>query len=480
MARGKSPFLNFREPVKKPKSGAGSDFTDAQQVTYYRNLFLGSNGGDFANADSVDRYIRLLQGVDQTPEVQVEIATMQAKRASLDNTQRTIGSSLTQLQDNLAADLRQATLDNSGDLNGLVSTQALIYAAYSEKADSLIQQTLENYGVSTPLDETFYKFKEDVTGKEAYLTSLSAQLNSPELIGSFDPETVTVQITTNPTNGVINDIKIVPRGAGDKGYSETNIKMKIRDGVPPVPVSLNYLDTGRNKDGVQQGQARLGNTKFFGTFTKLTDATGKEIGDEYGSFVLNAADANNNPIRKGQLKDLVENGASLSDFTVDGNNIAQGSVIRKGTRLFYVSDENNIKEFGGENYSDKVSAAQKFLAQMGDSNPDKAFYPQSVSDSYLNRPNSVDGRASRITGIIAPQDPLALPVSLENQSVATTPPEDKSFFSQGPQFTPAVPFSQELRTSQPNKPEAAAESSGGSPLFSDIIEKGKSFFRRKA
>lgn len=497
MARTRTSLLSFRQPKKSP-SDTG-EFTDAQTVSYYRKLFLAQSGGSFRNSSDINAYVQALQSLPQTPELMIEIADMQGQALQMDNTQQQVFNSVAYLEDSLKDDLSSSLRSSGSDLNLVLSNQAIIYSEYLDKMDQFASDTLENYGANTQLDENFYKLKDEIEQKAEYLTNLSAQINNPELAGGFDPETVSLQVTTNPSNGTITGISFTPRGKVESGYVETDVRFRVNDIVGAIPMSINAIENGSTPDGTQRRMARLGDMKLFGTFSRSAK-NDSGLDSEYGLYELKAQDtAGWSPFSTTPVEAGRENGFNIGDFRIDSNDIASNIFVRRGSRLFFTQKDGTLLEFSGASYREKTENAISWMKSMGYSNSEQAYYPQAISADYLNMPDGQGGSSSRIL----PFTP-GLPTSRSSMDPTTAPPaeqtmplqqtqstESQGFFSSGQSsesaaFTPgqpaqssaqstlqsAVPGFFANRVNRQNKPDQPKSSFVG-----DIIDKGKSFFR---
>lgn len=491
MARRNTQFLNFNEPKRASGSsgttGVEDKATDAQEVAYLKALYLSTIGGQLRNADDARGMATFLeQAGTPTPELQIAILNAQNEAGKLESQQKAVGSSIVQLRDQLDDSLRAVMGSTRGDLNLLLSSQALTYSDMIERIDQMGAEVAANYGSNAQLTKDYFDFKAEIEQKANDLTNLVVQLNDPILRDTFDPETMTLQVTTNPSTGVINDVKFVPRGNVDKGYVETDIRMKVNDAVGAIPVSINAIENGSTPAGTQRRMARLGDMKLFGTFEKSAEDDADIDKGEYGSYVLKA------DVKRGGLfrKDPEElkSGFLFSEFRTDADDIESGAVVRRGTRLFYSADNGTLQEFGGKDYAEKVQNARSWLQTVGDTNPDKVYYPRNVSDEYLTRPTADNGmRINASIGAPATRDPMAAPTLENTGSSAFEPMQQEgtqdSFFTQNqsveqpqPQMSVEKP-SFFGRKNRQNKPDQAI---GGQSRVSEIIDKGKSFFRNVA
>lgn len=493
------PRLIGFQYTKKSNDLPGSKASSDQLLRIAEKSYLNSTRyGEYGNVNDVDGFLKQLSKLPQTPDVIEKTVDLNNKRAQIAAKEEDIKNQKNNFDYNLQVDLDNAAKTYIKDPKSLIQEYARIYgeaeAKYNKDVMSYIGQ---RYGAES-------KIPSDVSsGREKYkekATWLSSTINAYNLYTNLDTEGIAFEIDTNPSNGSIVHVNIVPSGEIDKSnYMRTNVGAKVvkNDPASNIPMYLRTNDVGRTEDGMTIKGALLGNIKFkeginvSGTSSKsLNELQPEKLAGDLKFW-------NDSPIelRNKSIDQINRDGVDFStgDYKYDSLDIPNNSPVSVGQRLFYSTDKGELLEMSGKDNDERQAMMKKYLSD----NNIKANLPYTTTSDYLkNRTikGSIDSNyLNTQNGIPQPKwGGMQQSAKPQAQSASFTPTGD-SFFAkprnlnepeqEGGVTTPSTSGELEskflpLRNRQ-NKPDIAPITTKNKTSVSDLIDKGKSFFRNR-
>lgn len=484
-------LLGFQKPTPK-KAGAGG-LTD-QTVRILEKTYLNRTGtGEFTNAEQIDGLLHELKKLPQNENVLEKVVDLENKKLQFKNKLTDIGNSKALLEDNLNDALRVAAKSNYQDPKSLVAEYMNVYSAYEEQIDQYISDNItKKYGTATAIPDEYIQLKNKIKDKSRYYGSLSAMFASGDVEG-INPDVLAVKLETNPLTGKIISADVIPKSELSKEFMATDIKTKISDGLS-VPIYINSQDAGM-EGKTKLKTARLGSVNFKGSTKVLTDGSTEEkaLGDTVGMGVLNAqnkptsmwdifkfgdaqAKEDQNENTNTAIDQWKTDGVTLDQFSFDGNDYGPGSVVRKGSNIYYQEDDGSLSMFEGNDLNERKQNAKKYLLdrQQDPAVVDRTGY---VDDTYFVAPNGESRIKNRIganyTAVQAPTSPTT------NVFSSSTPQiEDPNTLSTSSSF-----FGN--RTNRQNKPDANIKGASstaietGAATSTSLIDKAMGFFKNK-
>lgn len=482
---------------QKTKSEDNSDKILNLVTSSYLNR---TKGGEFNTVEEVDGLLDTLKGMPQTLPVQQKIADLTNKKLQIAGKLEDILSQKNVFDMDLQQGLDTAAKNNFKDMKGLIGSYAAIYGDAADRYDQdVFSKVSEKYGTTGSIPDDTLKYRKELQDKAKFYASLFNAYNvkDPKTgeVGHLNADAYAVQLDTNPTNGSVTHLEIVPSGSvDDKNYLRTEVGVNVVDGLPnkKLPIYLRTFDGGLTSDGKTIRSAQLGNITYDSVPTqkKDEDIGGAGIGilkpqKEKAGFWNTVNIFNDSPEEKlnNSIDSIKKNGISLSSgaYKYDSNDVPNDAVLRMGNRTFYsTGKDGEVLEIKGANSQEKNDNLNKYLTGIG-KDPAKQL-PYFVTRDYLVAP---DG-SSRVKGSVdanyfappvppapsstfntsSPQSSLPpAPSNIDSTGTALQAPEGMGFFSN--------------RVNRESPPKTGTESASGKVSISDVIEKGKSFFRSK-
>jgi len=473
---------------RKTKSEA-TNILDVVEKSYLNR----TQYGEFNTVEEVDGLVNVLKGLPQTLDVQERIAGLENKKLQIS---AKLGDLLMEkgvFDTDLNEALTNATKNNLSNPKQIIGSYAAIYGDAAERYETeVFSKIFKRYGTANTIPQEVLDYRKQLNDKAKLYGSVFNSYNfiDPDTneIGMLNPEGFGIVVDTNPATGRISRMELVPSGEIKRdAYMRTDTPLQMIPGAPAkkIPTWIRTFDGGMSDFGKPIRSAVLGEFIYSGV-----DTAGKK--DDLGGLVLGQLKIQKEeegilrrlgriPVPKwfgweermfGREPELTvdtmrNDGVNLKNFQFDSTDVPDGSVLQMGGRLFYSTDKKDeVFEIGGK---DKNETLRRYLQSVG-KDPNSANVPYFVDRNYFAAP---DG-SSRIKGTIddkffnppAPSIPPAIespraPVEISPEPVVEEP---AGFFAQ--------------RTNRLNVPEESRETIGGLPSASDIVEKGKSFFRK--
>lgn len=498
----------------------GRQATETQVANLVTEAYLNrTKYGEFNTVEEIDGAIAELAKLPQSVVVMEKIAELQNKKLQIGAKLNDLLNDKNLFDTDLQEQLTFAARNNFDAPLGLVGAYAAIYGDAAQRFEDDIATTIsERYGTADKIPQEVLDYRKELEEKANTYGSLfnSYQFQDPDTgeLGIHNGDAFAFKIDTNPATGNITRVEIVPAGNSTalEGYMRTDTPLNLVDGAPSkkVPVYLKTFDAGTSETGVQLRGARLGAFTYMGSATKPSKADQESLDgigfqslkvqntDKQGLFErvgravvpkwFGWEDSLFGPEQQDVIDVVRQDGINFKNFQFDSNDIPDGVVLRMGNRLFYSTDaDNELLEVKGANENERRANLQKYLQGNG-KDTRMMDVPYFITRQSLQSP---DG-SSRIKGSIdantfQPQLPTSPQASAlgPRPAASTTAPssvlQPNGFFANqlatGNQTT--TPATLPNRTNRPNIPEQSVESREGvGNFFSDVIEKGKSFFRK--
>lgn len=478
----------------KTKSVSGDKTVSLLEKVYLNRTQF----GEFNTVEEVDGFINVLKGLPQTVEAQGKIAEMENKKLKFQGKLDDIFAEKNVFETDLEEALANSAQNNFRNLKGLIGSYAAIYGDASARYDEeLISKIVKRYGTTATIPEQTTAYRKELEEKAKMYATLFNSYNSQDPdtgeIGLLNPNNFAVLVDTNPANGAIQRIDIVPSGQVGEGYMQSEVGMNIVPGLPnkKIPMYLRTNRIGLTEDGRAIRGAQLGNISYEGTSDiaskdenvskGILTITKKDVGFWSKLNIFN--DTNNEKINQ-SIDQIKEGGINLDSgaYNFDNGAVPNESVLRMGNRLFYsTGKDDEVLEMGGKNSAEKNSNLDMYLTNIG-KNPNEML-PYFITNDYLY---SSDGaykvkdnvESDYFEAVTSPAPPTVFdaPPPAPEAGVSSLRTAPGFFSSQAPQPTAQSTPSGINRL---NKPDEARESSGGKLSINDVVEKGKSFFRRR-
>lgn len=433
--------------------------------------------GEFNTTQEVDGLLTSLKALPQTPDVMEKVADLENKKLQISAKLGDILSEKNVFDTDLQSALDLSAKTNYKNSQSLIGSYASIYADAASRYDSEVMAKIaERYGTSGTIPPETLAYRKTLNEKAKFLSNLANAYYNPNTAGNFNTNGVAVKIDTNPTNGSINRIDIVPSSEVDgKTHMRTDVELNVNPNLPDkkLPIYLRTNDVGVSADGKTLRGSQLGgisyqekmNTSDSGNDTSGGVLQATKLKD--GFFGNPFSDSPTEKINK-SIDSIKTSGISLDSaaYKYDSQDIPNDNVLKLGSRLFYsTGKDGQILEIKGKDSSSKQDNLTRYLQGIG-KNPNTS--PYFITKEYLTAP---DGN-SRIQGTVDENyfNPQTVP---QTQTSATVP---QSFPSLSETTSSPSFFS---RVNRPNKPDQATVASGTQTSTPDLLDKGMSFFRSK-
>lgn len=488
----------------KTKTAGEKKVSEDQLLRILEASYLNSTvGGEYNTPEDVQGMIDKLSSLPQTPDTMEKIVTLNNKKLQISARLTDVMAQKGVFDSDLQAGLDGAARNNFKNVKNLIGSYAAIYGDAAERYDNeVLKNITQRYGAESNIPPENLAYRKTLADKAKFFAQLfnSYNVRDPKTgeVGALDTSGIAMQIDTNPTTGAVQRIDIMPSGQVDnKSYMRTDAGINVVDGLPnkKLPVYLRVNDIGVDDTGKTIRGGSLGNITYQEKFNEGANgamSTANILEPKKASVGLwNKIDFWSSDTPDEKLNDSIDsiknNGINFSNpsYKYDSNDVPNGNVLKMGNRVFYSTDKDNqILEITGKNASEKDDNLKKYLSSIG-KDPAKVS-PYFITKDYLTAP---DGN-SRVQGQIdanylapsnAPSQPDAFTPTVQPQQQADTMTEagadmrDKFFSS--PLSNPAK---QSSAVNRPNKPDVSAEGTKTSSSIGDIVEKGKSFFRKFA
>lgn len=483
----------------KPESGTVKDIQE-KYITLAEQAYLNkTNRGQFDTTDDVQGMINILQGIpgaQNSVSVQTKIAELNNKALQFESKKNDKLNAKENYDSKLKSQLQKDASGNYKNLGSLISAYASTYNDYANAFDeNVIVPASKRYGSDDTVDDATLKYRNDLMKKAEYYSKLFNLYNSNFL----NPSAYAVVIDTNPANGTIISLDIVPNkpatekdsfGVDESKFMMTDIPVNGLAGNQ-FPMYLSANNAGKTKDGKLIKKAQFGN-KTFEALGSKSSAEGTEdqsvgilkikkenVPWQDSAFIFNQSEVEQ---RNTALKELSTSGLDLSkstDINFDSNDIPNGSVLKMGSRLFYQpKNSDKILELDGKDENEKKTNLESFLKSSNIDSEKITRYQ--ITSSYLKDDSGSSKVDSKKVNSSYFEPAGSIPQSTLGKPTAQQMKERLDSFEQG-QSSPEEQgegfFTN--RVNRQKKPSQPKESSGGKSSVNDVIDKGNSFFRSK-
>lgn len=483
----------------KAEGAASSD----QMIRILEKTYLARTAtGQYQTTQDVEGLIGTLKGMAQTPDVMEKIADLEDKKLQIQTKLGDILASKNVFDTDLQAGLDGAAKANFKNMKSLIGSYAAIYGDAADRYDSEVMgQVAQRYGTTDSIPQENLDYRKTLAEKAKFYAQLFNSYNVRDEktgeIGLLDPSGIAVKVDTNPVNGSVQHIEIIPSGQVDgKNYMRTEVGVNVVDGLPnkKLPIYLRVNDVGTTADGKTIRGSTLGNIQYQEKINdKASGATGSAgvlvPHQEHVGFFSKLNFFSDTPAEKlnKSIDSVTKNGVSFSNdsYKYDSNDIPNETVLKMGTRVFYsTGKDGQILEITGKDGAEKQDNLNKYLTGIG-KDPNKIL-PYFITKDYLTAPDGnsrVQGKVDANyfnaptipgapTSFNAPKpSPLGFGGSLQPAALTD------SFFSKPGMGTQTTTPS--IAVNRPNKPDAAPVGSEKKISIGDLVEKGKSFFRNR-
>lgn len=458
--------------------------------------------GEFNTTQEVDVAINALKQLPQTVNVQERILDLENIRIRISSNLESIMMDKDVFDTELEEALANAARSQFQNPRQMIGSYAAILGDAHERFDSeVLAKIHERGGATDGIPADIMEYRNRLDERTRLYTSIFNSYNFVDQdtneLGTLSPDAFAFVIDTNPADGSIRRIDIVPSGEVDKNtYMRTDISTQMMGAMPAkrLPIYLRTFDGGLTDFHQPVRSAVLGDFTFSGvnTANRGDDLGPIGIGElkiqAEGEGLIRGLGRTITPTWFGLEENLMgrsqprlvgrirEEGINLKNLQFNNDVIPQGAIVKMGSRVFYSSDqENEMFEISGRTRAERMENARKHLQNIG-KDPILADTPHFIHRSSLMSP---DGH-SRVKGKID-ENFLAPP------SPSTPPPLPGAVQQASPQAahfarTEPVPL-EEGQIVGPSRPPSLIEpreSVRGFPSVPDVIQKGASFFREKS
>ena len=470
---------------QKTKSDTGDNTVRLLEKTYLNR----TKYGEFNTVEEVDGFIGTLKGLPQSNTVQEKIADMENKKLQISTRLGDILSDKnvfdTDLQDALAGSAK----NNFKNMKGLIGSYAAILGDAAERYDQeVVSNVMERYGTTSNIPAETLQYRKELNDRAKLYASLFNSYNvqdpSTGEIGMLNPDNFAVIVDTNPVNGSIQRLDIVPSGSVDKGYMRTEVGVNVIPNLPnkKLTVFLRTNDTGVTEDGKSIKGAQLGNISYQGTVDSTDDESlskGILKAEKQKVGFLNWANIFSDSREEklnASIEQVRESGINFDSgaYQFDANNVPNDSVLKMGSRVFYsTGKDNEVLEISGKSAQEKQTNLDNYLKSVGKDS--SKMLPYYVTKDYLY----ADDGSYKVKGKVDENYFTPPQISEQSNQFNNVPQRSQvDIAAQQPTEQPAEQSFFAGRTNRPNKPEEPTESAGGAFSVKDVVEKGKSFFRQ--
>lgn len=401
----------------------------------------------------------------------------------------------------LKAQLKDAAGSSINNMQNLIGNYAQIYTDAAEKYQANVaDKVLSRYeappaGVMTYLAD----LKKKATMYSGLYNSYQMKDASGEY-GVLDPNAYAVLVDTNPANGKISNVEIVPVGDAPAGYMRTDVGTNVFPSsdssvkAKQLPMYLRGEVSGTDGSGKNIYTATIGGLKFSATASAdgSKNATLSLQRTDEGSFFHKLFTPDNAPAIKSQGLFFDDTAA----FQFDKNAIPDNSIVHVGSKTYFQSSGGDLFNVSGKDSNEMKANLTNFMKMKGVDpanvhdfyaagdyvyKPDGTTKVQGAIDANLLKvgPNTQPPVSTGPTSMLdftGTRPPTGGTMPTSTAAIASAPPAvdsgsplDKaaSFFG-GRKNTPAVP-------------DKAVASRGNTPISgNDVIAGGESFFKKVA
>lgn len=457
--------------------------------------------GEFNTVDEVQGLIDTLGAMPQTEAVQEKIVDLKNKQLQIGARLNDILGEKNVFETDLQGALNGSAQANIKNMRGLIGSYAAIYgdAAERYRAD-VMRKITERYGTTATIPQETTDYMKTLDDKAKFYASLFNSYNFQDpatgKLGLLNPNAFAVTVDTNPTNGSITRLEIVPSGDVSKGYMRTDTGIQVMNGVPAhnLPVYLRTFDGGVASDGKPVKEAMLGNIKYRAVMTKPgedVDTGGAGVGileaqeRDDGFFGIPFSDSPDELYNK-SIKSVKENGINLSSdaYSFNSNDIPKGSMMRMGNRMFYSTEKDGeVLEISGKTMAEKQANLEKYLGAIG--KDPATLAPFFVDRSSLYAPDgSYKVKGNIDENFFVPPSPtsatptLGAPMSSASQSATPVMAPGSATSTQAEAPSEPSFFAAKNRLNKPDEPQSLSEIDQMKGI-NNLIDKGKQFFQSK-
>lgn len=496
-----SQLLGFH---RTKTADAEKDIAD-KYITLAEQSYLNKTKyGEFNTSEEIQGLIDTLSampGASTSVNLQTKIAELQNKKLQFDAKKNDILNQKDVFDTELKSSLQYAAKFNYSDIKKLAGSYAAIYSEAAEDFDKDVMAKVgERYGTDSTIPAANLSYRKELQEKAKFYAGIFNAYNmkgADGKIGALNPEAYAVQIDTNPTNGSIVGIDIVPSDSVDEGkYMRTDIGLNVvnDENGNKLPMYLRTFDAGKTSDGKSIRGGMLGGVTFQALDSKSDDKSAETMGigtlkaiKAKPSFwdKMNFISVSKDEQQKSDVESLVKNGLSLSGggYKYDQNDMPTGTILEMGRRKFYQTDNGELWEADGQDENSKNANLNKYIQGLG-KDPSK-IQTYKVTSDYLvddEQNSKVKGKINDETFSPAPVGMSQSTLGRPQQQISVMEPEKpelSSFFTAKAkqQTTQSTSYMSKNRQNKPNT--SSAESSTGKSSINDIIDKGKSFFRTR-
>src|SRR3990167_4406393 len=470
------------------KTAAGDS---AKVISLIEKSYLNqTTGGEFNTSEDVQGLIDIFSKLPQSTEVQLKVADLTNKKLQIEGKLNDILSQKNVFEMDLQKGLDNAAKNSLKNMRSLIGAYASIYGDAADRYDNeVLSDIAKRYGTTGTIPDETLKYRDTLNEKAKFYAELFNSYNTVDEktgeLGALDTSGIAVQIDTNPKNGSVNRIEIVPSGQVDpKTYMRTDVGLNVMDDLPnkKLPVYLRTNDVGVTADGKAIRGSNLGGITYEEQISQTDGGGSRSAGfltpkkESVGFFSkINFFSDTQEELKNNSINSIKANGLrfSSSAYNYDSQDIPNDNILKMGNRLFYsTSKDNQILEIAGKDSGEKIDNLNKYLTSIG-KDPNK-MSPYFITRDYLTAP---DG-SSRVQGNVdanyfSPQSSPSQPTSFDTSSSPPTIPTDEG-------TPPATSFfGDALRVNRQNKPDTPSLESGSGMFSSNLIEQGKSFFRNR-
>jgi len=496
------PRLIGFQYTKKPVTSGGTSggASSDQLLRIAEKAYLNQTRyGEYGTVEDVQGFIDRLEKLPQTPDIIEKVADLRNKALQLESKKDDILQQKNIFDYNLQVQLDEAARNNIKYPKSLIQEYARIYGeADANYDDQVLSHITQKYGTKGEIPNDVLNTRRDLKEKATWYSTI---INAYNRYGKLDTKGYAFQIDTNPTNGNIVHVNIVPSGEVDKSnYMRANVGVKVSDDMPEanIPMYLRTNDIGRTEDGMTVKGALLGNLMYkegidvSGSRSRSLNELQLEK-DKIGlrdtlSFWSNSE----KEARNKAIDQINSNGVDFStgDYKYDNLDIPKNSVVSVGKRLFYNTDKGDLLEISGKTNEEKQqNLSGYFSANQLDL---KNILPYTTTSDYLKSVDDtprikgkIDENYLKPATTIQPKWGGIQPVRTQIQETSTS--KNDGFFTKIP--SPIKDIEKRInpnpiedinnRINRLNKPETSPITSQGETSMNDLIESGKSFFRNR-
>lgn len=456
----------------KTSEGDSTKVLDLLEKSYLNR----TEGGEFNTVEDAQGLIDMYKKLPQSVNVQSRIA-------DLENTKLKLGAKLTDVlsqkdvfDTQVQEGLDGAAKNNFKNMKSLIGSYAAIYADADARYDEeVMAKIFQRYGTTGNIPTGVLDYRKTLQEKAKFYAQLFNSYNVQDPVtgevGMLNPEGIAVQIDTNPTNGAVQHIDIVPSGQiDDKNYIRTESNVNVISDRPNkrLPTYLRVNNVGVTADGKPIRGGMLGNVSYQEGVSKSDTGANSFTGvlspvREKAGFWGTLNVFSDNPAEKlnGSIDSMKENGINFASdaYRYDSQSVPNDSVLQMGSRLFYSTGAGDtILEITGKDFDEKAANLTKYMTGIG-KDPTKIL-PYKVTKDYLVNPEGKSRVQGKVDADYFNQPPV------QSQSAVPAAQAGGS-----PDFSTSSFFGAKNTQTRPSEPVV----SDSAP---DIVDQGNSFFRK--